>query len=85
MERLSPAVSLYRPEETGLLNGSPSSPKLIIVASWTDVRDEHIAKYVINYQALFHNAQILLVKSAPELFFNPRHKVNAIHPANLGH
>jgi hypothetical protein len=81
MTKLSTAVSVYRPEETAVPNGNPSSPKLIIVASWTDARDEHIAKYLVKYQALFPTAQILLLKSTSKIFFKPQEIVNVIRPA----
>lgn len=81
MAKLSPEVSIYRPEETALSNDIPSSPKLIIVASWADARDEHIAKYLVKYQTVFPTAQILLLKSTSKLFFKPRQIADAMQPA----
>ncbi|KAK7744405.1 hypothetical protein SLS62_010195 [Diatrype stigma] len=37
-------------------------PKLILIASWMDARDAHIAKYVAYYQATYPAASILLIK-----------------------
>lgn len=60
MEKLSPLLSFYRPS-TAVDN--PAAPKLILLLSWMDARDAHIAKYVSQYQALYPTASILLVKS----------------------
>ncbi|KAI1177718.1 hypothetical protein F4777DRAFT_541076 [Nemania sp. FL0916] len=83
MEKLDPLVSLYRPSfSSPELRSSDSDsvssptdhahhPRLIIIASWTDARDEHIAKYVAKYQALYPAAQILLLKSTINCIINP--------------
>ncbi|ETS79439.1 hypothetical protein PFICI_09292 [Pestalotiopsis fici W106-1] len=39
-----------------------AAPKLILVASWMDARDLHIAKYITRYQTLYPTSRILLVK-----------------------
>ncbi|KOS22077.1 Transmembrane protein 53 [Escovopsis weberi] len=71
MERLSPEVYLYRPSGDADSSASPDGPKLILVASWTDASDSHIAKYIIKYQELFPRSQIALIRSATPLFFRP--------------
>ncbi|CAG9984849.1 unnamed protein product [Clonostachys byssicola] len=65
MERLGRLVSLYRPPKIEKSSSSSTNkqPRLIIVASWTDARDVHIAKYIVKYQALYPRAQILLLKN----------------------
>lgn len=70
MERLDPLVSFYRPQE------APSTsldhqPRLIIISSWTDARDVHIAKYVAKYQALYPAAQIFLLRSTMSCILRP--------------
>jgi hypothetical protein len=62
MEALSPTTYLYRPAVPAATDPSPSAPKLILVCSWMDAQDVHIAKYVSRYQALFPASPILLVK-----------------------
>ncbi|KAK0633833.1 hypothetical protein B0T14DRAFT_83141 [Immersiella caudata] len=87
METLSPVVSLYRPAET--TSPSPSNPettrappKLIIFAAWTGAQDQHIAKYVTKYQALYPTSVILLLKSPPLILIRtPREIPKAIEPA----
>ncbi|KAK4451145.1 hypothetical protein QBC34DRAFT_58569 [Podospora aff. communis PSN243] len=87
METLSPVVSLYRPTETAPAPPSnPKStrppPKLIIFAAWTGAQDQHIAKYITKYQALYPASTILLLKSPPlPLCWSPREIPNAIVPA----
>ncbi|KAI0106177.1 hypothetical protein GGR51DRAFT_559980 [Nemania sp. FL0031] len=96
MEELDPLVSLYRPSSPK--PRSPDSvrsptdhaqqPRLIIIASWTDARDAHIAKYVAKYQALYPAAQILLLKSTFQCIMNPsrigpsiKHAAAVVHAA----
>jgi hypothetical protein len=89
METLSPVVSLYRPTGTGTASAPPSNaettrapPKLIIFAAWTGAQDQHIAKYITKYQALYPTSTILLLKSLPLLLcWTPREIPNAIAPA----
>ncbi|KAI0202065.1 hypothetical protein F4808DRAFT_423424 [Astrocystis sublimbata] len=74
MEALDPLVSLYRPSEGSSSSSSRSAdhqPRLIIVASWTDARDVHIAKYLVKYQALYPAASILLLKSTTSHIIRP--------------
>ncbi|CAH0051744.1 unnamed protein product [Clonostachys solani] len=73
MEKLGRLVSLYRPEKTEASNSSSANkhPRLIIVGSWTDARDVHIAKYIVKYQALYPGAQILLLKNTTAEIYRP--------------
>ncbi|KID93450.1 hypothetical protein MAJ_10588, partial [Metarhizium majus ARSEF 297] len=74
MKTLNPLVSVYQPSEVSDLDSgsSPShQPRLIILASWTDARDAHIAKYLVKYQALYPAAQILLLKSTMKQMIRP--------------
>ncbi|KAI1166107.1 hypothetical protein F5B18DRAFT_608741 [Nemania serpens] len=74
MATLDPLVSLYQPSETSHSSSSRSighQPRLIIIASWTDAKDVHIAKYVVKYQALYPAAQILLLKSTTNHIVRP--------------
>ncbi|KAI0971248.1 hypothetical protein F4678DRAFT_434206 [Xylaria arbuscula] len=96
MEELDPLVSLYRPSSPKPRSSdsvrSPTDhtqqPRLIIIASWTDARDVHIAKYVAKYQALYPAAQILLLKSTLKCIINPsrigpsiKHAAAVVHAA----
>ncbi|KAH8781025.1 hypothetical protein F5883DRAFT_539183 [Diaporthe sp. PMI_573] len=71
MEKLDPLVSIYRPPEASNTSTTTHQPRLIIVASWTDARDAHIAKYLEKYQALYPTAQILLLKSTMGCMLRP--------------
>lgn len=46
-------------------------PKLILLASWMDARDAHIAKYVARYQATYPGASILLIKFTRAIAWRP--------------
>lgn len=70
MTQLSPSVFLYRPAPS-LIGTVPSSPNLILIASWMDARDVHIYKYVARYQTHYPTACILLVKSFFRYYFSP--------------
>lgn len=58
MQRLSPTVSLYRPEGAP----DPSAPKLITLFTWMAAQEPHIAKYIAGYQALYPSSAILVIR-----------------------
>jgi hypothetical protein len=80
MEELDPLVSYYR-----LLKASSSSsahqPRLIIISSWTDAKDAHVAKYTIKYQALYPDSQILLLRNTMDCMIQPSHINSAMRIA----
>lgn len=64
MEKLSNEVSVYRPlgYEPGSFDDmahGKASPRFIILGTWTDAQDSHIAKYISKYQELYRTASIL--------------------------
>ncbi|KAI0879863.1 uncharacterized protein GGS22DRAFT_103533 [Annulohypoxylon maeteangense] len=63
MKKLSPFIYLYEPV-TIITTHRPSleTPKLILIASWMDAQDLHIAKYITHYQSIYPTSKILLVK-----------------------
>ncbi|KAJ4416871.1 hypothetical protein N0V82_006510 [Gnomoniopsis sp. IMI 355080] len=71
MEKLDPLVSVYRPTDTSSTGSKDQQPRLIIVSSWTDAKDAHIAKYVAKYQAMYPAAQIMLLRSTMSCIFRP--------------
>ncbi|KAH9890826.1 hypothetical protein F4778DRAFT_752372 [Xylariomycetidae sp. FL2044] len=74
METLDPLVSVYRPlslSPQARAPDDPAAPRLIVVASWTDARDAHIAKYVAQYRSLYPRAQILLLRSTMRQILRP--------------
>ncbi|KAI1845375.1 hypothetical protein JX266_008470 [Neoarthrinium moseri] len=81
MTKLSPFVAIYEPAKGAASSATSGDPRLILVASWMDARDLHIAKYITRYQALYPTSNILLIK------FNLKHIVwqseciKAIQPA----
>ncbi|OAG05359.1 uncharacterized protein CC84DRAFT_1163917 [Paraphaeosphaeria sporulosa] len=70
MEKVGPLVFFYRPSETSSIDAA-FQPRLIIISSWTDARDVHIAKYIAKYQALYLAAQLLLLKSTMDCIVRP--------------
>ena len=81
MEKLGPLVSVYRPPETPGSRSADKEPRLIIIGSWTDARDAHIAKYIVKYQSLYPTAQILLLKSTMAEIVRPSRISPAMKPA----
>ncbi|KAJ6440797.1 indole-diterpene biosynthesis protein PaxU [Purpureocillium lavendulum] len=59
MQRLSPTVAYLDP---GHAPQSSSDPELILMLSWMAARDEHIAKYIARYRAMFPTSRILLIR-----------------------
>jgi hypothetical protein len=70
MEKLGQLVFVYRPSEASS-TGVDHQPRLIVISSWTDAKDAHIAKYITKYQALYPAAQILLLKSTMGCIVRP--------------
>ena len=89
MTRLSPLVSYYKPPSTAAAaatGGSPASgtvaaPKLIVVASWMDAQDAHIAKYIAFYQSIYPTSTILLTKFRINLAWSAAARRRAVQPA----
>lgn len=78
--KLSQFVSFYEPAEA-INSAAPNAPKLILVASWMDARDLHIAKYLTEYQSLYPSSKILLVKFVFKHIVWQKECVKAIQPA----
>ncbi|OTB04617.1 hypothetical protein M426DRAFT_22756 [Hypoxylon sp. CI-4A] len=75
MKQLSPSVYFYEPETIVEQHPSdPRVPKLVLVASWMDAQDKHIANYTIRYQTIYPNSRILLIK------FNPKESIFTLSP-----
>ncbi|CAH0055217.1 unnamed protein product [Clonostachys solani] len=81
MEKLSPIVSTYQPQTSASKRISNADPSLVIIASWTDAQDVHIAKYIAKYQQYYPTAPILLIQSTSKLFLNPSTIGPAVRPA----
>ncbi|KAF5001425.1 hypothetical protein FGRMN_1021 [Fusarium graminum] len=84
MDVLSPAVSYFRPNESAsiALNGADSKdPPLIIVMSWSEARDVHIAKYISQYRALYPTSAILLFRASSKLYIRPGLRRRLFEPA----
>lgn len=86
--RISDLVYLYRPgdgRKTWADSGSSAStksPRLIVVASWLDAREPHIAKYTTRLQALYPDSPILLIRSfTRQVTINARSHPMRIEPA----
>ncbi|MCJ1244729.1 hypothetical protein MMC30_001928 [Trapelia coarctata] len=48
--------------------GKPKTPDIILLLSWVGANKAHIAKYIPDYMALYPNARITLITSAPTDF-----------------
>jgi pimeloyl-ACP methyl ester carboxylesterase len=70
MEKLGPLVFFYQPSEASRTDAA-HHPRFIILSSWTDARDAHIAKYIAKYQVLYPAAQILLLRSTMDCIVRP--------------
>jgi hypothetical protein len=82
LTKLSPYVSFYEPaRSTPAGPAAADAPKLILVASWMDARELHIAKYVTRYQTLYPTAKILLVKCVLKHIVWQSECIKAIQPA----
>jgi hypothetical protein len=71
----SPTVLYYRPNES--TSTTPKAinsrdPPLIVFLSWSGARDIHIAKYISQYRAIYPASAILLFRSSPMLFMQPK-------------
>lgn len=62
MQRLSPIVSLHRPEGAP----DPSAPKLIALFTWMGAQEPHVAKYITGYQSLYPSSSILVIRCPME-------------------
>ncbi|KAI0146365.1 hypothetical protein GGR57DRAFT_494229 [Xylariaceae sp. FL1272] len=74
MEELDPLVFVHRAQEASSSHSSgtgPHQPRLIIIASWTDARGSHIAKYIVKYQLLYPTTHNLLLKSTTKHNLRP--------------
>jgi len=80
MTKLSPSVSLYTPTSSPSTL-DPKAPKLILLASWMDAQDVHIAKYIAHYQVLYPTASILLMKSFFRYYLIPSSARREVAPA----
>jgi hypothetical protein len=66
MTRLAPLVRLWEPSVSAC-EDAKGHPRLVVLASWMEARDIHIAKYITNYitnyQTIFPSSKILLISS----------------------
>lgn len=69
MQPLSPTVAYLDP---GHRPQSSADPELVLMLSWMAARDEHIAKYMAQYRALFPTSRILLVRCPLSRVWLPR-------------
>ncbi|KAK4131618.1 hypothetical protein BT67DRAFT_387281 [Trichocladium antarcticum] len=77
MQKLSPSVYVYRPAGSSMASTTATTsqspgPKLILAATWMGARDQHIAKYLAEYQTLYPSSPILLIRSEPWHFMRRR-------------
>ncbi|KAM5349052.1 hypothetical protein ACJ41O_008875 [Fusarium nematophilum] len=61
MESLSPEVLLYHPPSSDA--EGTAAPKLIIIATWVNAQDTHIAKYVNRYKSLAVEPMVPVIRA----------------------
>ncbi|KAH6656487.1 hypothetical protein BKA67DRAFT_552116 [Truncatella angustata] len=81
LTKASQFVSFYEPVQSSTNSATAEAPKLILVASWMDARDLHIAKYIARYQSLYPTSKILLVKFIFKHIVWRAECIKAIQPA----
>ncbi|RGP59113.1 transmembrane protein 53 [Fusarium sporotrichioides] len=69
----SPSVLYHYPKESALTPNS-DNPSLIIILSWSNAREIHIAKYISEYRTIYPTSAILLFRSSPMLFMQPKRR-----------
>ncbi|RBR18238.1 uncharacterized protein FIESC28_06167 [Fusarium coffeatum] len=78
----SPSVLYYRPDNTASTSTTDTrDPPLIIFLSWSGARDIHIAKYISQYRSMYPTSAILLFRSSPMLFMQPKLRRNLFKSA----
>ncbi|KAI1382742.1 uncharacterized protein F4822DRAFT_95497 [Hypoxylon trugodes] len=82
MTKISPHVYFYEPETAATQESSDrKTPKLILIASWMDARDLHIAKYITRYQVIYPTSKILLVRFFFKHLASPSEAEKTVVPA----
>ncbi|KAF4496447.1 Transmembrane 53 [Fusarium agapanthi] len=84
MDALSPAVSYFRPDitkSTTPKTTTSSGPPLIIILSWSEARDVHIAKYISQFRELYPTSAILLFRASTKLYIQPSLRRRLFEPA----
>ncbi|CAM1509349.1 Fc.00g030880.m01.CDS01 [Cosmosporella sp. VM-42] len=77
MARLNPNTLYFDPS----IPHSPNDPRLILLLTWMDARDIHIAKYIAQYRLLFPTSRFLVIRSTLGLFMRPALRKKALRPA----
>ncbi|KAK6083662.1 hypothetical protein SCUP515_01913 [Seiridium cupressi] len=81
LTKLSQFVSFSEPTQKPANSATTDAPQLILVASWMDARDLHIAKYITRYQSLYPTSKILLVKFVFKHIVWQKECIKAVQPA----
>ncbi|KAI0019796.1 hypothetical protein F4780DRAFT_744880 [Xylariomycetidae sp. FL0641] len=82
MNKVTQFVYIYEPtREDAQQEGSHGDPKLILVGSWMDAQDAHIAKYLAHYQQRYPTSKVLLVKFFMKEAFSASLADKAVQPA----
>lgn len=58
-----------------------NDPKLVLLLTWMDARDAHIAKYITQHRALFPSSRIVLLRITLPLFIRTTQRRAAIAPS----
>ncbi len=76
-------MSYYRPKtaRSGASGADRAAPKLVLIASWMDARDAHIAKYITYYQATYPTSTILLIRFNRDIAWSTSAQNRAVQPA----
>jgi hypothetical protein len=73
--RLTDSISIHRPETNhAQQTAAAKQPSLIVVCSWMNAAEKHIAKYTAGYQRIYPHATILLAQCSLKGFFTSKAK-----------
>ncbi|KAF4470642.1 Transmembrane 53 [Fusarium albosuccineum] len=81
LDRLSPAVAYLSPDKTASRGSESGDPRLIILLTWMDARDGHVAKYIAQHRILFPSSPILIIRSTLKQYMQPSLRRRLFAPA----
>ncbi|SMQ47450.1 unnamed protein product [Zymoseptoria tritici ST99CH_3D7] len=74
-DRITDSISLHRPEASSKQRSiSHEQPSLIVICSWMNAAEKHIAKYTAGYRRLYPDTTVLLVQCSLAGFFTSKAK-----------
>ncbi|KAI5460105.1 hypothetical protein BGZ63DRAFT_359199 [Mariannaea sp. PMI_226] len=81
MDALNPTVSYFNPNVGPQSTGNRADPDLILILTWMDARDAHIARYIAMHREMYPSARVLLIKSSTLHYFYRPSRIRSLKPA----